>query len=586
MTKSTLEKLLTRTAILDLAGDVYFDRGIDYFTGGAVEELTEANSVIKARVAGTYDYRTKIWVDENDLDYSCSCPLGQDYEFCKHLVATGLTWLQQQKDTTQIKQPNSSTPQKAKKTNVFDSIRDYLQDLPQEQLVDIIIEQTKDHDYLKNLLYAQSNTAPGADKQDLEVHKQFIQSVIEVDDFVDYRHIYAYVEAVQPVVELLQTLLKRGRAEDVVELTQYALLLTFEAYNNMDDDGDFSPIAEEIAELHLTACNKARLAPEQLAKSLFELQMQDGWGFVDFRNYQKALGKKGLQEFNTLAQLSWRNVPARTQKDKYRYDSNRYPITTIMTDLAELDNDTDALVEIKKRDLSGPHNYYDIASTYLNAKRYDEALQWAQQGIKAFPDRHNVRLIEFIAQEYHRRKQHDKAQQLMWDELARAPDLRTYQALKASADKTKAWEFWRKKAINWITKEYLTGQYRRTNTKHPSYKPSDHSILVEIYLWENDTAKALQAAKNGGCMVQLWFNLANACESSAPQEAINIYQAKIGGIINQTNNKAYDRAAHLLKIIKKLMTRLGKGNQFDKYINQLRIEYKPKRNFIKKIEKI
>jgi len=37
---------------------------------------------------------------------------------------------------------------------------------------------------------------------------------------------------------------------------------------------------------------------------------------------------------------------------------------------------------------------------------------------------------------------------------------------------------------------------------------------------------------------------------SAAQEAINIYQVKTNGIVNQANNNAYDRAANILKTIK------------------------------------
>jgi len=584
MTKTALTTILTKDAILDIAGDAYFARGANYFSDGAVESLTEINGIINARVGGTQDYRTKIWVSKNDLDYSCSCPLGRDYEFCKHLVTTGLAWLEQQKEANQTKTLRSSAKKKTKKRDVFDTIRDYLGTLPQEQLVDIIIEQTVENNELRNLLYAQSTATLPPRQRDFEVHRKFIKSAIEVNHFIDYRGVYDYTQTVQPVIDLLKTLLRQGHAEDVVELAQYALPLIFDAYNNIDDDGYFSPIPEEIVALHLKACKKAKVDPEQLANSVFELQMRDGFGFMNFENYQPVLKKNGMQKFRSLAQQWWQKVPEQKQKDQYWHDHDRYQITDIMKRLAVLGNDTDALVEIKTRDLSNPYNYFDIATTYAKAKRYDEALQWAQKGAKAFPYDHSRSLSDFIINEYHRRKQHDKAQQLMWDEFTRSPNLRNYQDLKSSADKTKAWEFWRKKAIKWITDEFLTGKFRRT-TKSPRYKPHDHSILVEIYLWEKDTADALQAAKTGGCAEHLWFDLARACEKSAAQEAINIYQAKINGIVNQTNNNAYDRAANILKTIKKLMVQLGQSTQFSQF-NELRSAHKAKRNFIKKIEKI
>jgi uncharacterized Zn finger protein len=109
---------------------------------------------------------------------------------------------------------------------------------------------------------------------------------------------------------------------------------------------------------------------------------------------------------------------------------------------------------------------------------------------------------------------------------------------------------------------------------------------VEIYLYEKDTVKALQAAKTGGCTDHLWLQLAKACENEFPQDAVNIYQSRIGAIINQANQNAYGQAAHLLKTIKKQMTKLGKTRQFSTYINQIRNEHKRKKNFLIIIKKL
>jgi uncharacterized Zn finger protein len=109
---------------------------------------------------------------------------------------------------------------------------------------------------------------------------------------------------------------------------------------------------------------------------------------------------------------------------------------------------------------------------------------------------------------------------------------------------------------------------------------------VEIPLWEKDIDSALKEAKQGGCAEHLWLDLARACEKTHPAEALKIYQHLIEGIIQQTNNRAYDKAAAMLKKIKKLMTQLKQQPQCKMYIAKLRGTYKQKRNFIKRIEKI
>src|SRR5215217_6230749 len=78
---SNLVENLTRDVMLELAGESYFERGEDYHRGRHVHDLVEHAGVVVARVAGTEDYRVRLWA-EDDLVFSCDCPLGLDGEFC------------------------------------------------------------------------------------------------------------------------------------------------------------------------------------------------------------------------------------------------------------------------------------------------------------------------------------------------------------------------------------------------------------------------------------------------------------------------------------------------------------------------
>lgn len=76
-----------------LAGKVWFARGEAYFQQGRVGELNELNGKLSTIVTGTEDYRVRLWTEDNDLGYTCTCPLGDDEQFCKHCVAAALAWL-------------------------------------------------------------------------------------------------------------------------------------------------------------------------------------------------------------------------------------------------------------------------------------------------------------------------------------------------------------------------------------------------------------------------------------------------------------------------------------------------------------
>ena len=84
---------LSLRQIRTLAGEVWFARGEAYFQQGRVGELSEHNGKLDAIVTGTEDYRVRLGIEDDDLSYSCTCPLGDDEQFCKHCVAAALAWL-------------------------------------------------------------------------------------------------------------------------------------------------------------------------------------------------------------------------------------------------------------------------------------------------------------------------------------------------------------------------------------------------------------------------------------------------------------------------------------------------------------
>ncbi len=72
------------------------------------------------------------------------------------------------------------------------------------------------------------------------------------------------------------------------------------------------------------------------------------------------------------------------------------------------------LVAIKAKDLSSGYRYLGIAEILTKSKRHDEALDWAERGLRAFPDRPQDGLRDFLVAAYLKRKRNDEALQLTW----------------------------------------------------------------------------------------------------------------------------------------------------------------------------
>lgn len=576
-----LQTQLTPSSLKSLAGERGYARGVEYFECDAVTELKHTKTAIKAIVTGTYDYYVSLRAIGKRLDYDCDCPVGADGECCKHVVAAGLAWLAQVGSTTKIKSKTKTD----KKTDPLTPIRNYLANTSKAKLINVIAEQAENDPGLCNQLQARALSSQTV--TNIDAHKTFIRNAIQTRGFIDHHGMHRYIQTAESVVTLLEELMRDGYAAQVAELAAYGLLLGYTAYQNVDDSaGNLGDILRAIAALHFNACLQAQPDPKHLANSLFKLEMKDDWGLVQFEQYETLLGKAGLKQFKQLAQVQWQKVPSSKIKTDFGSGVNEhFGITRLMERIAKLEGDIDGLVAIKKRDLSCAYHYYAIADIYAEAKRDDEALQWAQQGHTIFEKNPDSRLTGFLIAAYQHRQQHDQAIQLAWQQFTQQPSLAHYQLLQSCADKAGAWEFWRTKTGQWLRKDYLAPLKNNKNSRW-GWGHQGHSLLVEILLWEKDIGGALQEATQGGCTEQLWLQLANAGEATHPDEALKIYQDRIGGIIGQTNNHAYDHAATLLTKIKKLMRELKQTPQFEYYVAQLRKDHKQKRNFIKKIEKI
>lgn len=571
-----LADLITDSLLQTEAGERAYARGAAYFESGAVTDLVVSDETINARVVGGDEYAVQLWNDRGELGYSCTCPVGDDGSFCKHGVAAGLAWLAGRK----------AAPTTRRRKDDLAAIREWLAAVPREQLEKLLLEQALNDPGLRSQLDAQAARVAATRHGDVKALRQTVGKALAVSGFVDYYGMRRLIQRAYPAVELIAALIEDGHAQTAVELAHYALKRGIAAYQRIDDSGGgFGDLLRRIAGLHLKACRAAPPDPAAFGKQLFELQMLDDWGLVGFSDYAPFLGEAGLRAVRALAEKEWKNVPVRGPADnESRPRTSYYRITSIMEALARAANDTDALVAIKSRDLSVPYHYLEIAEILAAAGRRDPALDWAERGHRAFPARPDSRLVEFLADEYARRDRHDEAIALAWDHFLHRPMLDAYRHLHKIAQRADAWNPWRTKALTWLREDFLKAQKRDRNRW--SSTPGGHSLLVEIFLWENDSDAALAEAKAGGCTESLWFKIARARERDHPADAAEIYRARLDDIVDRKNNDAYDEAAALVNKIRDLMQRTTQEKEFADWIETVRIKHKAKRNFMQRLEKM
>ena len=121
-----------------------WERGEDYAADGAVTLISVAADRVVARVEGTDLYRCTL-AGRGLLEMDCTCPAFEDFSGpCKHLVATALTLAQRKEDGAPLP---------------FERLRDFLGGLPNERLVELLLELAKAEPELEARLLLQADTA-------------------------------------------------------------------------------------------------------------------------------------------------------------------------------------------------------------------------------------------------------------------------------------------------------------------------------------------------------------------------------------------------------------------------------------------
>jgi uncharacterized Zn finger protein len=230
---------LSRRRLRELAGERYFARGEAYFDEGRVRALTEYRGRVTAGVAGTEDYRVKLWADGDDLGYSCSCPLGDDGEFCKHCVAVGLAWLEE----TEAKGKRGRT---GSSVATMDDVRALLEQQDKSRLVELLLNEALENESLRERLLLETARL-NPERVNLATYRHALKRAIRTGNYVAYAATNSYARGIHRAAEALAVLLADGHAAEVVELTEYALAQLEESLGYVDDsNGRVGVVAAEL----------------------------------------------------------------------------------------------------------------------------------------------------------------------------------------------------------------------------------------------------------------------------------------------------------------------------------------------------
>jgi tetratricopeptide (TPR) repeat protein len=461
-----------------------------------------------------------------------------------------------------------------------DPIRPFLASLDRDALVDLIVEEADRNNGLAERLGLRAAMA-GPATDGLPALKKAIGRATRTYGFLRYRDVRAYARGVGEVADLLDRLVTDGRPDAAIGLAEHALARLEKALEHADDsDGLIGDLLARFQRTHLEACRAAGPDPVKLAERLFRWELSDDWDV--FRGaaetYSDVLGETGLARYRLLAEAEWERMPTLgpAPDGTEPHDSNRFSVTYMMESLARAYRDVDMEIAVRSRDLSSAYRFLEIAQVCRDAGRPDEALDWAERGVRAFPERTDHRLREIIADEYLHRARGDDAIAVIWAQFLDQPALAAFQLLKRYADQIGTWALWRSRALAEVRRSIDLAKAAGPTpapigpARYRRALPRDGSRLVDILVWEGHVDEAWSEARALGCSPGLLLLLAAERQATHPDDAIPIYRQEVERLLQVSDKGNYAHAVDLLGRIGPLMSRLGRATEFASYVADIR----------------
>ncbi|HUJ58185.1 MAG TPA: SWIM zinc finger family protein [Kofleriaceae bacterium] len=140
MVTGGIATILHRSTLAVMVGNRTFERGERCFTEGRVGNVVatrgELRGLVRPSEPQRREYAVRIWVRDDGIAFECTCPIGQDRQFCKHAIAIALAHLAR------------DTPERE-----HAALRSRLAALPQGVLVDALLREAREDPAMLELLH-------------------------------------------------------------------------------------------------------------------------------------------------------------------------------------------------------------------------------------------------------------------------------------------------------------------------------------------------------------------------------------------------------------------------------------------------
>ncbi|MEZ8157164.1 SWIM zinc finger family protein [Vibrio sp. 10N.286.52.C3] len=530
-------------------------KGILLSRSGAVRKLNLVGNTATAQVKGSLNYQVSLDFT-GDLVGTCTCPAAQYQMLCKHGVAVALCLQDQEQALNQ--------------SSERDTIKNHLQSLGEEAMVEMLLEYLEEDEYTWNALLTKIEI-----REKPAVYgelKKLVTQALPREQLWDWRESHDYFNSAEIQLNMIIESMQSLNADHQWKLINYLVERLNKVLEQIDDsNGDRYGIESMINE-HM---------PKTLAKLNWSEQEKAQWMFERLTHYEFDVFPSIEESFGAIWQSNTHFLTlCRQAIDQASQDESSWNLRSWAVPLMKHSSDWREVAEIKQKIARTCRDYLEVVDMFIDEQEPLEAEFWLAKAKKMASD-YELRACEQAQfRLYVELGEIHSAWVLANRLLEQSPSFQYYQQLakfKANYQIDDV-EFFSR------TELLLANAYQQPDRYNQASDRTD--ALVLFYIDNQQLDKACEWVAEHKISIQGLISLADQIVDDKPENTLDYYLRAVSSYIEQTNNTAYDQALELLRRLENMLkshpTQLA---TFYSQVAQLATTYKRKRNMFALIQK-
>ena len=655
------------------AGSRSVARGRTYQRKGRVQDLAiSKDGRLLATVQGQEVYVTSVWLQtaskakgDGPVQSRCTCPVG--YDGCKHAVAVVAEYLQMLADENEV---GSAPPDDARWARLtdddddddryddYDDADDDATNIPRDRsstgppgapptgrewgrkIRDHI--EAKDRDELVDLLESLIRRFP-------ELHEEFKERIMlgegDADRLVaearrELRELTArpgwsnhwndegYTPDYSRLQHRLERLTELGHHDAVATLGKEIIELGTEQVEQSHDEGETAMALATCLPIVFDAVAQSSLSGSQKLLFAIDARLQDDYDVIgDAADAVLGVDHAPADWSQVADELAGR-LPATAEPggDDFHSDYARDSITSWLADALDKADRSGEVLALYEREARITSSYQRLVRFLIDRKSYDDAQQWALQGIEKTREKLPgiaAGLAALMGELARRRRQWPVVAAHAAREFFAQPGRSTFQELVKAAGKARCRTKVRQAALRFLetgvapVRIKVTPKRGRRVAVDPDWPlpvpdclaplmRSDgatparphYDVLLDmaiadkrvddvLHWYDRLGAKPPHASlgwRGGGDFYA--DRVAEVVARSHPQRALDIYRRHLDANLTNAHIAAYETCASYLRKMKPIMKSLGCADEWTQLLEDIRLKYRNRPRFMEILERL